>query len=72
MEDEKFNPEAASEFTNEETTEAPRQDIKMVIEALLADTPSLQMLAQALAPLLGLTGSETETPPEGEAPAEEE
>lgn len=68
MEEKEFNAEAAGEFTEEAPVEEPRQDLKMVIEALLADTTSLEMLAQALAPLLGLTGTETPTEP----PAEEE
>lgn len=66
--EEDFNPEAASEFEGGEgEAQTPeRPDIKMVIEAILADTTSLQMLAQALAPLLGLTGTKTETPPKEE------
>lgn len=69
--DEEFNPEAASEFEGgeKETPTPERPDIKMVIEAILADTTSLQMLAQALAPLLGLTGTEA-TGTEEETPEE--
>lgn len=71
MEDE-LNPEAAAEFAGEAQPEqAPVGDVKMVVEAILADQGSLQMLAQALAPLLGLTGTESEEGAE-EAPAEEE
>lgn len=68
--EEDFNPEAAGEF---EEAEAPQggQDVKMVIEAILADTTSLQMLAQALAPLLGLTGTEADTEPLPEEDMEE-
>lgn len=52
---------AAEEFN--EGSEAPRQDLQMVLDAMLADPTYLQMLAEALAPYL--------TPAE-EAPVEEE
>jgi hypothetical protein len=69
--EEEFNAEAAGEF-QEAPVEEPRQDLKMVIEALLADTTSLEMLAQALAPLLGLTGTESSAAPLDEEVIEEE
>lgn len=72
MEEEKFNAEAAGEFTEEAPVEEPRQDLKMVIEALLADTTSLEMLAQALAPLLGLTGTDSDAGIPDEGAVEEE
>lgn len=69
--EEDFNPEAAGEFEEAEAPQEGRQDVAMVIEAILADTTSLQMLAQALAPLLGLTGTEADTEPLPEEVEEE-
>lgn len=55
---------AAEEFNEAEAPrEEPRQDLQMVLDAMLADPTYLQMLAEALAPYL--------TPAE-EAPVEEE
>ena len=67
---------AAEAFNEAEAPkEEPRQDLQMVLDAMLADPTYLQMLAEALAPYLTPAEEapvDEEAPAEGEAPADEE
>ena len=65
MEPDNFNPEAAGGFN--ETPDQEQPDLRVVVEAIVNDAELLQVLADALKPLMAQEEA-TEEPAEGFVP----